>query len=206
MGWRDITNATNERTVITAVFPRCAVGNNLPLMLFGSDKAPDYLVCLSGNFASIALDYAARHKVGGTHLNFFIYQQLPLLPPAFYTDQRRSFLTPKVLELTYTSHELGPFARDLGHDGLPFAWDDDRRACLRADLDSFFARAYRLTRDELCYILDPADVKGAGYPSETFRVLKGKEIRQYGEYRTRRLVLEAWDGMEQDGTFKDLGL
>ncbi|MFN3252317.1 hypothetical protein [Roseibium album] len=77
-----------------------------------------------------------------------------------------------------------------------FAWDEDRRALLCADLDAFYARAYGLTRDELRYILDSADVKGADYPSKTFRVLKEKEIRNYGEYRTRRLVLEAWDRME----------
>jgi len=29
------------------------------------------------------------------------------------------------------------------------------------------------------------------FPGETFRILKEKEQRQYGEYRTRRLVLEA---------------
>jgi hypothetical protein len=40
--------------------------------------------------------------------------------------------------------------------------------------------------------LDPADVYGPDFPGETFRVLKEKEIRQYGECRTRRLVLEAW--------------
>lgn len=34
---------------------------------------------------------------------------------------------------------------------------------------------------------------GANYPSETFRVLKEGELRAYGEYRTRRLVLQAWD-------------
>ena len=56
------------------------------------------------------------------------------------------------------------------------------------------------------YILDPADVKGPDYPSETFRVLKEKEIRQHGEYRTRRLVLEAWDRMEASGEFKALDL
>ena len=53
--------------------------------------------------------------------------------------------------------------------------------------------AQRLTRDELRYILDPADVYGPDFPSETFRVLKNNEIKKYGEYRTQRLVLEAWD-------------
>jgi hypothetical protein len=34
---------------------------------------------------------------------------------------------------------------------------------------------------------------GPDFPGETFRVLKKKEKKQYGEYRTRRLMLEAWD-------------
>ncbi|WP_137113284.1 N-6 DNA methylase [Mesorhizobium sp. GR13] len=206
MGWRDITNATNERTVIAGVFPRVGVGNNLPLMFFGEAVDPRKLGALIGSLSSISCDYATRFKVGGTHLNFFIYQQLPILPPDFYTEPRLAFITPKVLELTYTSHSLAPFARDLGHDGPPFAWDEDRRALLRADLDAFYARAYGLTRDELRYILDPADVKGPDYPSETFRVLKEKEIRQHGEYRTRRLVLAAWDRMEANGEFTAMGM
>ena len=88
---------------------------------------------------------------------------------------------------------MAPFARDLGYDGPPFAWDEDRRAQLRAELDAWYARAYGLTRDELRYILDPADVKGPDYPSETFRVLKKNEIARFGEYRTARLVLAAYD-------------
>ena len=75
----------------------------------------------------------------------------------------------------------------------PFIWDDERRAIIRAELDARIARLYGLTRDELRYILDPQDVYGVDFPGETFRVLKEKEQRQYGEYRTRRLVLAAWD-------------
>ena len=74
----------------------------------------------------------------------------------------------------------------------PFRWDDIRRA----QLDAYYARLYGLTRDELRYILDPKEVHGEDFPGETFRVLKEKEIRLYGEYRTRRLVLEAWDRLE----------
>ena len=75
----------------------------------------------------------------------------------------------------------------------PFIWNDDRRARIRADLDARIARLYGVSRDDLRYILDPHDVEGPDFPGETFRVLKEKELRQYGEYRTRRLVLEAWD-------------
>ncbi|HOU39536.1 MAG TPA: hypothetical protein PKW16_11620, partial [Treponemataceae bacterium] len=74
-----------------------------------------------------------------------------------------------------------------------FPWNPDRRARLRAQLDARYARLYGLTREELMYILDPASVMGEDYPSETFRVLKNNEMRDYGEYRTMRLVLEAWD-------------
>ena len=78
----------------------------------------------------------------------------------------------------------------------PFGWDEDRRAVLRAELDAYYARLYGLTRDELRYILDPQDVYGPDFPGETFRVLKDNETAKFGEYRTRRLVLEAWDRLE----------
>nr|WP_312351920.1 N-6 DNA methylase [Brucella intermedia] len=205
IGWRDITNATNERTVVASLLPVVAADDTLSLLL---PKVGNAALAggLLANLNSLALDYVAQSKVGGTHIRKNVIAQFPVFPPNFYTDSRLAFITPKVLELTYTSHATAPFARDLGHDGPPFGWDEKRRANLRADLDAFYARAYGVDRDELRYILDPTDVKGADYPSETFRVLKEKETRQFGEYRTRRLVLEAWDRMETDGTFADLGL
>ena len=65
----------------------------------------------------------------------------------------------------------------------------------RAELDALYARLYGLSRDELRYILDPADVYRPEFPGETLRVLKEKKIKKFGEYRTRRLVLEAWEGI-----------
>jgi hypothetical protein len=79
----------------------------------------------------------------------------------------------------------------------PFIWHEERRAQLRAELDAYIAKLYGLSRDELRYILDPKEVYGEDFPGETFRVLKDKELKQYGEYRTRRLVLKAWDDLEQ---------
>ena len=75
----------------------------------------------------------------------------------------------------------------------PFKWDEARRARLKAELDAFYAKLYGLTEEELRYILDPKDVFGEDYPGETFRVLKEKEIKQFGEYHTKRLILEAWE-------------
>jgi len=135
--------------------------------------------------------------VGGVHLNFFIAKQLPVLPPNSYTEADLAFVAPRALELSYTAHDLKPWAEALGHDGPPFPFDPDRRARLRAELDAYYARLYGLTREDLCYILDPASLMGEDYPSETFRVLKQNEEREFGEYHTQRLVLEAWDALER---------
>ena len=149
-----------------------------------------------GNMCTLTLDFVARQKVGGVNLTYGFLRQFAVLRPSQYTEQNLGFIAPRVLELTYTSHDLAPWACDIGYDGPPFAFDPDRRAILRAELDAYYARLYGLTRDELRYILDPADVMGADYPSETFRVLKDKEQREFGEYRTRRLVLDAWDNLQ----------
>jgi hypothetical protein len=203
-GWRDITSAHVYRTAIACIFPRVASNNKLPLMF--PHVEPIFCAALLGNINALTFDFVARQKIGGNNLPLYALCQLPVLRPDFYSAQRLEFVAMRTLELTYTSHSLAPFARDLGYEGPPFTWDEDRRAHLRADLDAFYARAYGLTRDELRYILDPADVMGPDYPSETFRVLKEKEIRQFDEYRTRRLVLSAWDRMEADGTFKSMDM
>ena len=205
IGWRKITKARNKRTVIAAVIPLTAVGDSMPLMLPHCSQDTKRIALLLANLSCLAYDFCARQKIGGTNMNFFIYKQLPVLPPSAYDEAAINFILPRILELTYTSHVLAPWAKDLGHSGPPFPWDEERRARLRAELDAFYAHAYGLSRDELRYILDPADVMGSDYPSETFRVLKEKDIKAHGEYRTRRLVLAAWDELEAGGGFADPG-
>lgn len=189
LGWRDITNATNERTCILTVIPRTAVAHTLRVA-FVSTPAPQaaaFQACLS----SLVLDYVARQKVGGTHLTVELLKQLPVLPPDAYSESDLAFIVPRVLELTFTADDLNGWAMDLGYDGPPFPFDPDRRAIIRAELDAYFAKLYGLTRDELRYILDPATTNGEDYPTETFRGLKANELRKYNEYRTQTFVLEA---------------
>ena len=197
LGWRDICRATDERTVIAGVVPLAAVGNNFPLAFIGLDQSTRHIGALQANLTALPLDFVARHKVGGTHLNYFIFKQLPVLRPSQYSETDLDYIVPRVLELTYTSFDLKPFAEDLGYTGEPFPFDPERRHQIKCELDAYYAKLYGLTRDELRYILDPFDVLGDDYPSETFRVLKKKEMNEFGEYRTRRLVLEAWDKLER---------
>jgi hypothetical protein len=200
MGWRDICRSTDERTVIASVVPRLATGDTLLLMYPDPHHGPRVAGLLADQ-CSLVHDFVARQKVGGTHLKYHVKKQLVNLPPDRYTDADLAFIVPRVLELTYTAHDLQAWGQDLAaydprpaaQQGRPFGWNPERRTQLRAELDAYYARLYGLTRDELRYILDPEDVMGEDYPSETFRVLKEGEIRAYGEYRTRRLVLEAWD-------------
>ena len=208
MGWRDISRSTDERTVIASVIPRAGVGNKIPLFVPQCGISAAQSAAMLGNLSALALDFVARQKVGGTTLNYFYMKQFPVLPPDRYGAADLAFIVPRVVELTYTAHDLRAWGSDLAaydprpveEQGKPFAWNPERRARLRAELDAYYARLYGLTRDELRYVLDPKEVMGADYPSETFRVLKETtEIPRYGEYRTRRLVLEAWDRLAEAG-------
>ncbi len=195
MGWKDVTSSSSERTLISAALPVSGVGDTL-LLLFS--KYPDvrFSAALIACLNSIVCDYVTRQKIGGIHLKYNIFKQIAVLPPRSFRDQDIAFIVPRVVELTYNSWSMQSFANDMGFDGSPFSWNEDRRALLRAELDARIARLYGLSRDELCYILDPSATHGADYPSETFRVLKKNEINRFKEYRTKRLVLEAWDREE----------
>ena len=91
----------------------------------------------------------------------------------------------------------------MGVKSAAFKWDVQQRGRDRAELDAYYAHLYGLTRDEMRYILDPKDVFGEEFPSETFRVLKEREIKECGEYRTQRLVLEAYDELAKSDRFRD---
>ena len=197
ISFKDVTSATNERTAIFSAIPRVAVGHTAPLVT--SSHPAEKVAAFLASCNAIVLDAVARNKVSGLHLTYGYLKQLPFLPPHAYDEAALAFIVPRVLELTYTSHSMAPFARDLGHEGPPFAWDEARRAQLRAELDAWYALAYGLSRDELRYVLDPKDVMGPDYPSETFRVLQNNEMRTHGEYRTRRLVLAAYDALVASG-------
>lgn len=195
IGWRDICRSTDYRTLISSVIPRAGVGDKFLLMR--STASAPLQAALLGCLDSLVCDFIARQKVGGTSFKYFTMRQIAVLSPEQYSTVDLDYIVPRVLELTYTTHDMRPWAEDLGYMGAPFAWNLERRAQLRAELDAYYARLYGLTEEELEYILDPAEVMGADYPTETFRVLKRNELREFREYRTRRLVLEAWLRQEQ---------
>ncbi|MFB7091388.1 hypothetical protein ACFCZF_39540, partial [Streptomyces sp. NPDC056296] len=160
MGWRDVCRASDERTVIASVLPRTAVGHTTPLLLPLRQDLP--LVGLLANLSAFVLDFAARQKISGAHLTYTYLEQLPILSPDVYTRQAPwlsgrtlgSWVRERVLEITYTSYEMSPFARHLGDENPPFVWNEDRRFEIRAELDAAYFHLYGLPEADIDLVLD----------------------------------------------------
>jgi len=188
LGWRDITNAGNERTFVPSTLPTSAVGD--PFLLALPDD-PTHGPQLHAVWSTFVFDFVARQKLSGTHMKYFTTKQLACPDPETFDQpvewRHRTTLAewvqPYVLELAYTSWRLKPYAEELGDDGPPFHWDLERRSLLRADLDAAFLHVYGLNRKEAEHVLD------------SFPVVRKYDERDFGEYRTKRLVLEAYDHM-----------
>jgi hypothetical protein len=192
LGWRDICRATDERTVIATVIPRVGVGNKVPVIFLKEEAPGRDAACLQAILSSFVLDYVGRQKMGGTTLNFFIFKQLAVPAPKTISEETRKLIIEHVAALTATSSSLLPFATALV-PGVKACWDSSARQLRRAELDAIVAGLYGLARKDLVFILDPAEALGPDYPTQTFRILKHKEEAAFGEFRTKRLVLEAWD-------------
>jgi hypothetical protein len=77
------------------------------------------------------------------------------------------------------------FGQDLGYHGLPFRWDPARRNLLRAELDAACFHIYGVERDDIDYVM------------ESFPIVKKKDMALFGEYRTKRMVLECFEAIAE---------
>jgi len=208
IGWRDVTDPrSSARTVVPCLIPRTAVSGKFPLLL--THQNPTWFVYPI--LASFVFDYIARQKIGGVSLSMFVMRQLPVLPPSVALsacpwsaagEDVAEFTLPRVLELTYTAWDMEPFANDCGFDGPPFRWDEGRRFLLRCELDAVFFHLYLGSEDEWCQqpaVIGafPSPRHAVEYIMDTFPIVRRKDEQQYGEYRTRRAILEIYDAMAE---------
>ena len=181
--FKDVTASTNVRTMIASIVPQVGCGHKLPLLLPDEDEFNSIdVACVLANLNSFAFDYVTRQKVQATNVTWYIVEQLPVIAPADYDRSfgatlARDLVRDHVLRLTYTAHDMAPFARDLGYDGEPFIWDEEERRHLRARLDALYFHLYGLSRDDAEYILD------------TFPIVRRKDEAAFGTYRTRDMTL-----------------
>ena len=206
LGFRDIARATDVRTMIAAIVPGTVAGNTLPLLVDQAMGAREASLLLA-NFNALAFDYITRQKAQTTHLNWYILEQLPViaparfdkpLPTAFTAAARAAglmnghhanptvadFVIPQVLALSYTAHDLAPFARDLGYVDAagkplpPIVWNDDERRARLAALDALFFWLYGLGADDAAYVM------------AQFPIVREQDERAFGRFRTCEDVLD----------------
>ena len=192
LGWRDIATSLDRRTFIPCVIPKCAAGDPV-LMAYPAD--PEAAALLQSVWSSLAFDFVSRQKLSGTHMKYFVIKQLACpspqafdATPAWASGSLRAFVRCRVHELTHTSYRMRPYAVDVlgGEDpGEPFRWQPARRVQLRAELDGAMLHLYGLARSDSEHVLD------------SFPVLQKFEERELGEFRTKRLVLAAYDAMAE---------
>lgn len=186
---KDITSVTNTRTAIAAIIPRVGAGHSLPIFVLGDDVSLETAVTAVANLNSIPLDYICRFRVQTNHLTWGILRSLPMIGRSAYnrcfgSKVAAEIVRDHVVRLSYTAHDLAPFARDMGWveaDGTvkaPHPWDEAERRLLRARLDALYFILYGLT--------DPDDVR---HVLSTFPIVRRKDIAEHGVYLTEVLIL-----------------
>ncbi len=170
LGWRDICRATDVRTVISTKLPRVAVGNKVPVMMpaVTSDAASVLQACLS----SLICDYAARQKLGGTTMNYFVLMQVPVLTLEMAAGVTTWFDRPVTAWMVRRADRLNGWVPD-----------SQERAELRAEIDAAMMHLYSMSRAEVAHVMD------------SFPILHREDVAGHGSYRTRDLVLAAYDAM-----------
>ena len=186
-----ISAVADSRSLVACILPPVAVGNSLHLV--GCNVDGPKMAALLGSFNSFVVDYVLRQKASGGNLNFYILKQLPVVAPDTFDVrcpwspdvETARWLCQRVLELTYTASDLQHFAMDLGYDGPPFRWNEERRFELRCELDAAYFHLYNIAREDVRHIM------------EAFPIVKRRDEERHGEYRTKRVILEVYDAMAE---------
>ena len=204
MGWtlvyRRITAPTNARTTLATILPWCGVSYTIPMLRAGnSEMTACDAACLKSVLSSFSFDYVSRQKLQGTSMSLSSLEQLPVIAPADYdrafgATTARDLVRHHVLRLTYTAHDMAPFARDLGYHGPPFIWNQEERRHLRARLDALYFHLYGLSKEDAAYILD------------TFPIVRRHDKAAFGTYRTKHMVLAYYNALAAGDTNTDVAL
>jgi len=185
--------------MIATVAPKVGFGDSV-FLLMPEEKMTTTGTCnLVANLCSLSLDYVIRQKLQGTNLSWYIVEQLPVIAPADYdrafgATTARDLVRHHVLRLTYTAHDMAPFARDLGYHGPPFIWNQEKRRHLRARLDALYFHLYGLSRTDAAYILD------------TFPIVRKHDKAAFGTYRTKQMVLAYYNALAAGDTDVDVAV
>ena len=196
LGWtiayRRIARPTDIRTMIVAAVPKVGLSDSIFILMPEEDFSAADACMVIANLNSHCFDYVTRQKMPGTNLSWYLLEQLPVIAPDDYDHQfgnktARDLVRDHVLRLTYTAHDMEPFALDLGYDGAPFIWDEEERRHLRARLNALYFHLYGLSREDAEYVLS------------TFPIVQREDEATFGKYRTHDLILAYMSALGSGG-------
>ena len=161
IAFRNITRATDTRTVLACFIPKVGVINSAPLILFKKNITLRLQCCFLANLNSFVLDYVAKQKIAHINLNFFIIEQFPFFSPDFYIKRcpwdnqqtLENWIRERVLKLTCTCNDMIPLAKAAKFEPLVYKWNPAERLDLQAQLDAAFFLLYGIKRQDVEYIL-----------------------------------------------------
>jgi hypothetical protein len=190
LGHRRIARSTDERSCIATLLPWGAASYGF-ILTTGPSAAQ--LGVLSATYNAFIYDYLLRNSFTQASVPQSTSEQLPVPTPSFFTEQRTfsslqrldRWILDRVLELTFTSWDMEPFAHEIEDEGAPFIWDENRRTSIRAELDAAYFHLYGLQRDEVEHVMD------------SFEALRRREEKQFDQFRTKLLILDRYDAMTE---------
>lgn len=182
------TSGTPTRRLAGTIVPEAVYGAGV--MQITSQVDHFSFLALSSLLSSLVCEWFVKQKTEGS-ISPPILKELPMIPPQALSRSRSvswlggqspiPWLAKQAFWLYYTHKDLNVMAEDIGYTKGPMTWDPFKRAVVSGALEAAIFRLYRISKSEATMMMD------------SLETLASFERMVYGEYRTRRLMLEAWD-------------
>jgi hypothetical protein len=226
LGFKDVTGTTSTAIGVFAIIPRSGVSNKFPLVMANVDAVGHAILLATFNSLLIEFVLRFKFN-GLSLNFFYVKQLPVVPParyiePCLWSEGTltvQDWFLSRVLELTYTAWDLEPFGQDCGWFGPPFRWDEERRFLLRCELDAGFfhlylpatsqgqwksalvaeGAAHDESEEDLSRLKTtfPTPRDAVPYILDTFPIVRRKDEEKYGEYRTKRVILEIYDALQE---------
>jgi len=178
---RGISNATNERTYISSFTPfPIGMGHSAQMVGISQDLKP-LLLRFYAAISSFAFDFVVRQKLGGTNVTFSITEQFVMPSPE--TMRQAPAIEQVVCRLYSASASMCSRFESMGFPCEMTPCNEAARGADRARIDAWAFKLFGYTLDEVDHVMD------------TFPIVRKKDEAEHGEYRTKRLILEAFSSL-----------
>lgn len=188
LGFRRVARNTDERTVIASVLPWGAASYGW--ILSAGPDARD-LALLIAQYNSYPFDYILRQFLSQPSVPQGTFSQLPILPREAFGQLDRvlggaaAWVIHRVAVLTGSGSDLSAYTRSLDAGvEFPVPWKAQARQLYRIELDAALFHLFGLPREDVDYVM------------ESFPIVKRKDIAAHGTFRTKDLILEVYDAMQ----------